>query len=58
MSNDLVNFKPVDVRSVLTFVEGRQENPELVKGGFPADKTLYVGITRMSSSGATTMKRA
>ena len=38
---DLVNL-PVDAIG-LDFVEGKK-TLELVKGGFPADKTLYVGI--------------
>ena len=39
--NDLVNL-PVDAIG-LDFVEGKK-TLELVKGGFPADKTLYAGI--------------
>ena len=39
--NDLVNL-PVDGIG-LDFVEGKK-TLELVKGGFPADKTLYAGI--------------
>lgn len=53
--NDLVNL-PVDAIG-LDFVEGKK-TIELVKGGFPADKTLYAGIVNGKTSGATTTKRA
>lgn len=52
---DLVNL-PVDAIG-LDFVEGKK-TLELVKGGFPADKTLYAGIVNGKTSGATTTKRA
>ena len=52
---DLVNL-PVDAIG-LDFVEGKK-TLELVKGGFPADKTLYAGIVMVRTSGATTTKRA
>ena len=52
---DLVNL-PVDAIG-LDFVEGKK-TLELVKGGFPDDKTLYAGIVNGKISGATTTKRA
>lgn len=52
---DLVKL-PVDAIG-LDFVEGKK-TLELVKGGFPADKTLYAGIVNGKTSGVTTTKRA
>lgn len=52
--NDLVNL-PVDGIG-LDFVEGKK-TLELVKGGFPADKTLYAGIVNGKTSGVTTTRR-
>ena len=52
---DLVNL-PVDAIG-LDFVEGKK-TLELVKGGFPADKTLYEVLSMVKTSGATTTKRA
>ena len=47
---------PVDAIG-LDFVEGKK-TLELVKGGFPADKTLYAGIVNGKTSGVTTHEKS